>query len=155
MHQTVGNVLKIIMHGNTVNDQEQATTIIDNALAMAMHVTRSAVSRTLGSNSPGALAFHRHMFLNLPFQADLQALQQQRQLFVDENLRRQNAKQRCYDDQVGQQVLVKAVGPGKLGARMTGPFEIVQVHANGTLTIRRSAHILERINLRRVFPFTP
>jgi hypothetical protein len=73
MHQTVGNVLRTLLHGNIVNNNEQANTIIDNALATAMHITRSATSRTLGNNSPGALAFHRHMFLNLPFQADLQA----------------------------------------------------------------------------------
>jgi hypothetical protein len=50
---------------------------------------------------------------------------------------------------------VKTVGPGKLGERMTGPFGVVvQVqHANGTLTIRRAAHVLECINLQRVFPF--
>jgi transposase InsO family protein len=153
MHQTVGNILRTLMHGNEVNNQEQATTIIDNALAMAMHVTRSAVSRTLGNKSAGTLAFHRHMFLNLPFQADLQAIQQRIQLFVDENLQRQNARQRHYDYQVRQQVLVKTVGPGKLGEMTTGPFGIVQVHANGTLTIRRTAHVLERINLPRVFPF--
>jgi hypothetical protein len=47
------------MHGNAVNNQKQATMIIDNALATAMHVTQSVVSRTLGNNSAGALT---HVF---------------------------------------------------------------------------------------------
>jgi transposase InsO family protein len=52
MHHTVGNVLRTLLHGNVIYDQEQVTTIIDNALAMAMHDTRLTISRTLGSNSP-------------------------------------------------------------------------------------------------------
>ena len=63
-----------------------AEEIIGNALATVTHTLRTAISRSLNFNSPGELAFKRHMFLNLPLQADLQALQNHRQLKVDKNL---------------------------------------------------------------------
>ena len=95
------------------------------------------------------------MFLNIPFQADLQAIQQRRQLLIDTNLMKKNAKRRSFDYQPGGQVLVKADSPSKLGDRSTGPYIITQVHTNGTITIQRSAHVTERLNIRRVYPYRP
>ena len=92
------------------------------------------------------------MFLNVPFLADLQALKDRRQLIIDENLRRQKAKRRHYDYTIGDRVYVRAVDPAKMETQAIGPFPITQVHANGTLTIRRTAHVTERLNLRRVYP---
>jgi hypothetical protein len=37
--------------------------------------------------------------------------------------------------------------------RAIGHFNITRVHCNGTLTIRRSAHVTERIDIRRLRPF--
>lgn len=153
MHQTVGNVLRTLLHGHPVQGPAEANAIIDNSLATTMHVLRSSVSRTLNNNSPGSLAFHRDMFLNLPLQADLEAIRQRRQILIDENLRRQNARRRHYDYQVGEQVLVKDPDGRKLDPKTQGPYVIHQVHANGTLTIQRAPFVLERIHLRRVFPF--
>ena len=153
MHQTVGNVLRTLVHGLHLNHAEQANAIVDNSLATTMHTLRSSVSRSLNNHSPGSLAFHRDMFLNLPLQADLLAIQQRRQLLIDENLRRQNAKRRSMDYRVGQEVLVKDKDGAKLSPQTKGPFRITQVHANGTLTIQRAPNVLERIHLRRVFPF--
>ncbi len=92
------------------------------------------------------------MFLNVPFVANLFALRDRRQLIIDENLRKQNAKRRHYDYQPGDEVYVKTVNPSKLGERTLGPFPITRVHTNGTITIQRTPHVQERINLRRVFP---
>ncbi len=73
MHQTVGNVLRTILYGEMVT-AENVNNIIDNALATVTHTLRTSISRSLNFNSPGELAFIIHMFLNLPLQADLQAL---------------------------------------------------------------------------------
>jgi len=75
MHQSVGNVLRTIFHGTNVTSIEQAHQFIDNSLYTAMHAIRVATSRALNNNSSGSLAFNRHMFLNIPLQADLLALQ--------------------------------------------------------------------------------
>ena len=152
MHQTVANVLRTRMHAHPPQNAIQAEQLMDNALATAMHATRAAVSRVLGT-SPGALAFHRDMFLNIPLLADLQTIRDKRQVLINENLRRQNLKRRTWDYEVNQQVMIKESDPTKLGQRTTGPFPITRVHANGTLTIRLSPHITERMNIRRLVPY--
>jgi len=134
MHQTVGNVLRTLLHGETLRG-ENVNEIIDNALATVTHTLRTAISRSLNFNSPGELAFKRHMFLNLPLEADLQALQQHRQLRVDKNLVNANSRRLNYDYRPGQKVYVKLVDPTKLGERSEGPFQVEVVHSNGTITI--------------------
>ncbi len=64
------------------------------------------------------------MFLNLTLQADLQALQQWRQLLVDKNLMNNNSKQQNNGLQPQQQVLVKIVSPTMLGKKSEGPYRI-------------------------------
>ncbi len=126
--------------------------ILDNALATTSHTLRAAILRSLNFNSPGKLVFGRHMFLNVPLQADFMALQQKRQLLVDRNLEKANTRCIKHDYQSGQSVLVKTVSPTKLGERSEGPYRIEQVHTNGTITIRRSPHVTKRVNIRCVFP---
>ena len=65
MHQTVGNVLRTLVHQNPPRGMRQAKDLVDEALAIAQHALRCAVHTTLGS-SPGALVFNRDMFLNIP-----------------------------------------------------------------------------------------
>ena len=69
MHQTVGNVLRTYLHGNPPSNVTQARDIVNQALATAMHDMRTTITTTLGS-LPGALAFSRDMFLNIPLVAD-------------------------------------------------------------------------------------
>ena len=151
MHQTVGNILRTLIYSNPPQTEEQAANLVDEALATTMHAMRSAVSRTLGS-SPGALAFNRDMFLDVPLLADWHLLQQRREHLINENLRRQNMKRRRWDYVPGQRVWLKTVDPTKLGLRTIGPFFIEQVHTNGTITIERRRGVLERVNIRRVVP---
>ena len=84
---------------------------------------------------------------------DLAALRQRRQLIINDNLLKQNARRRHYDYQVQDQVLVKEIDPTKLGPRTHGPYPIVRVHANGNVTVQRTPHVQERLNIRRVFPY--
>ncbi len=73
MHQTVNNVLRTLVHTNPPQNMTQTRDIIDDALATAMHAMQTTVATTLGS-TPGALAFARDMFLNMPLIADWQAI---------------------------------------------------------------------------------
>ena len=50
-------------------------------------------------------------------------------------------------------MLKKVHDPTKLGIRTQGPYKIIQVHTNGTLTMELRPGITERINIRRVIPF--
>jgi hypothetical protein len=60
---------------------------------------------------------------------------------------------RLYDYQVNEQVLEINDNLSKLGPRTLGPYKIVQVHTNGTLSIHHNAFTTERISIRRVKPF--
>ena len=153
MHQTVGNVLRTIFHGTNITSIEQAHQFIDNSLYTAMHAIRAATSRALNNNSPGSLVFNRHMFLNIPLEADLLALQNMRQRKIQINLIKQNKKRWNYDYKVGQKVLIKNKGHRKMEAPTEGPFTIVQVYTNGTVALQRRNNVLERINIRRLSPF--
>ena len=126
---------------------------MDEALATAMHAMRTTIATTLGS-TPGALAFSRDMFLNVPLVADWQTIASRREQFVNDNLRRANRKRRQYDYAPGQKVLKKVHDPTKLGVRTTGPYTIERVHVNGNLTIKLRDGVTERINIRRVSPYS-
>jgi hypothetical protein len=117
-----------------------------------MHAMRSCVATTLGS-SPGALVFGRDMFLNIPLTADWHLIARHREQLINESLRRQNLKRRTYDYVVGQKVLKKVHEPTKFGERTEGPYTIVTVHVNGTVSIELSPGIIERINIRRIIPY--
>ena len=126
------NVLRTLLHGENIRG-DNVDDIIDNALATVTHTLRTAISRSLNFNSPGELAFKRHMSLNLPLQADLHALQQHRQMKVDKNLVNANNKRINYDYREGQMVYVKTIAPTKLGERSEGPYRVEQIHTNGTI----------------------
>jgi len=152
LNQTVANILRVYVDTTPPANAQQAEQYIDNALATAMHATRCAVTRALNM-TPGALVFHRDMFLDVPIIGNLEAIRQRRQMIVDQDLQRSNAKRRHYDYQVGQHVFIKQWKQGKLLSRAIGPYPILQVHVNGNVTIQRTPQVTERVNIRRIVPF--
>ncbi len=78
MHQTVGNILRILLHGEPPQSIANAKDFLDEALSIAMHAMRAGIHSTLGS-SPGSLVFNnRDMFLNIPLIANWHAITQKR-----------------------------------------------------------------------------
>ena len=153
MHQTVTNMLRTLVHTYPPQKMTQARDIIDNALATLMHAMQTTIATTLGS-TPGALAFARDMFLNMPLIADWQAIARTCEHHVDENLQRANRKGHQYDYAQGQQVMKKVHNPTKLGVRTEGPYTIEECnHVNGNLTILLREEITELINIRRVLQY--
>ena len=123
MHQTVANVLRTLVHTVPPRTLHDAKGMVDGALATASHAIRANFSSVSGY-SPGALAFHRDMLLDVPIVVDSVRLRDKRQLSVDENLRLINSKQISYDYQPGQIFLKKKHEWTKLGDRWDGPFVI-------------------------------
>ena len=74
---------------------------------------------------------------------------------VDKNPRKANVKQRLdHDYKVGEKVLVKSgLHNAKLDYKYKGPFTILQVHANGNVTLLRKPNVSERVNIRRLKPY--
>ena len=153
MHQTVENVLRVLIHGNPPKTMSKTKDIVYKVLSTAIHAMRITVATTLGS-APGSLAFARDMFLNVPLVADWQTIARKReQEHVNKNLRRVNKKRPRYDYAAGEQVLKKVHNPTSLGVRTNGPYTIDRVHVNGTLTIVLRPGVTERINIRRIVPY--
>jgi hypothetical protein len=152
MHQSAGNIIRTLTLSQPPQNLQHAHNIVDSALATTMHATRCAMHHALRM-SPGAFVFQRDMFLNIPLIANLQTIQDRRQVLINENLRRQNLKRRRFDYAIDQEVLLKVPSPRRLDDLNEGPYRISQVHVNGTITIQRTAHVTERINIRRVVPY--
>jgi hypothetical protein len=121
MHQTVGNVLRTLLHGEPPQNITDAKEFVDEALSIAMHAMRAGIHSTLGS-SPGNLVFNRDMFLNIPLIANWHAITQRREHLIDKNLIWGNQKRRRHDSLPGQRILKKGWKPRKLDARTSGPY---------------------------------
>ena len=125
---------------------------MDSAFAQAMHASRSAVNSELQWHTPGSMAFGRDMFLDIPMLVDVLSLHKARQLKIDGRLLKANAKRFFKDYAVGDRVMVTTAQNSKAEPVYTGPHEVLQVHTNGTITIRRGAHFRDRVNIRQVKP---
>ena len=111
MHQTVGNVLRTLIHTEPLGTLAGTKILIDSALATASHAVRTNVSQVTGYSS-GALAFHRDVLLDAPLLINLLQIRDKRQIIVDKNLHRINAKRSSYDYQTGQKILKRIMnGP--------------------------------------------
>ena len=152
MHQTVGNVLRTLLHGEPPQNVATAKEFVDKALSIAMHAMRVGIHTTLGS-SPRNLVFNRDMFLNIPLIADWHAITLRREHLINENLIRENQKRRRYDYLPQQRILEKRWKPLKLDERTTGPYRVLQTHINGTVTIELRPGVSERLNIRRIIPY--
>ena len=97
--------------------------------------------------------FGRDMLLNIPIVTDIISLTQNRQLQTDLRLERENQKRSRFDYEVGGQVYVDNhfSSADKLRPAWKGPFKILRVHANGTLTVERGP-IHERVSIQRCKP---
>ena len=158
-HQSIGNSLRVLSTleppsgvDGFAHTMETANRIIDTAIANTIFALRSTYSSSINT-TPGGLVFHRDMVLNIPLISDLQSIQTNRQLLIDKRLIEANRKRFNYDYAVNDQVLKLVYQPNKLDPRAVGPYRVVQVHTNGTVTIQLTPLTTERINIRRIKPY--
>ena len=65
MHHKVGNILRTLIHTKPPGTLDDSKILIDSALTTASHAIRTNISQVTGY-SPGALAFHRDILLDVP-----------------------------------------------------------------------------------------
>ncbi len=95
---------------------------------------------------PGGLTFSQDIFLNTPLLADWHTILAQKEQLVIDTLLCANKKHVNLNYQIGQKFLKYYKTPqGKLEQKTTGPFDILQVHSNGTVTICLQPGITEQI----------
>lgn len=143
LHQSIGNALRVLNYSAPPRTDVAAVKRINSALQTAAYAARTAIHSTM-KESPGNMAHHCDMLLNTPLLVDFKLMRQQRQALIDRSL--------LFDYQPGQQVLKEAPANRKLDQQAIGPFPITRIHANGTVVIRLSPYITERINMRRIKP---
>ncbi|CAB9507058.1 Retrotransposon protein [Seminavis robusta] len=153
LHQSIGNALRAINHDNyPPKNAAEAAERIDSALQTAASAARTAMHTTM-KLSPGSMAFHRDMILNIPLIVDFELLRQRRQALIDRNLLRANAKRIDFDYQPGQPVLKLSDNPKAMELRAHGPYTITRIHTNGPVVIQLDNNVTERINIRRIKPY--
>ena len=155
IHKSVGQVLRTLVHVHNPQTVHQAKAVCDTALATSMHATRCASHQALQHLTPGSFAFRRDMFFDLPLLTDIMALQNTSQQLVDSRLFKENSSRIKHDYKTGDQILKKSALSlsDKLKPTFTGPYLILQVHTNGTMTIHLRDNLTERINIRRIKPY--
>ena len=125
---------------------------IDEFLTNTSWAIRSTYHTVL-KTTPGAAIFGRDMLFDIPYLADWTEIGKRRQALVDQNCLRENKRRIDFDYAVGQKVLVLKDGIlRKTEDKNVGPYDITQVHTNGTVRIQRGT-VSEQINIRRITPY--
>ena len=153
MHKMCGDMLRTLLREHPPQNVENAYELIDAVLAAAQRSLRCCIHRTFGI-TPGAMVFGRDMLLPIPVLTDYNLIRERKQTLIDENNRRTNLRRHFKDYQINDEVLLLVYGPTKLQNRAEGPFRITQVHVNGTVTIQRAPGVVDRVNIRRLRPYT-
>ncbi len=148
IHQTIGNMIRTFEIEDQEIDEEDPWSGILSAVAWAI---RSTYHTTLQS-TPGQLVFGRDMIWNTTQIADWQYIKQRKQTLINKNNKRENNKRIDYDFAVGELVTKIKAGTLKMEQPREGPYNIIRVHVNGTVTIQKGP-IEERLNIRQVFPY--
>ena len=153
VHHTIGQVIRTLIHLKPPKTPQDADTIVDEAIATAMHACCCAPNTSLGNFPPGTLIFQHGMFLNLPLVTDLLTLTQHCQALIDCYLLHANARHIHHEYKVNDLVFLRVHAPdSKLSLICTGPFPILQVHTNNTVTVKRGP-IHEWISIHHIIPF--
>ena len=149
VHQVLGNILRAFeleeQELDKVNPWEPFLTAAAFAIRSTHHTTLQA--------SPAQLVYGRDMFLPVKYVADWTRIRLQKQAVIDQSNKRENARRIDHVYKVGDRVLLTT--PGKLPkvqSPRTGPYQVVEVHNNGTVTIRKGA-VSQRVNIRRLMPY--
>ena len=155
IHRTIGQVIRTLIHLKPPQSTADANSVVDEALATAMHSCCCTPNTSLGNFSPGALVFQHDMFLDLHLVADLLTLTQHRQALINCCLLRANARRIFHEYKVNDLVFLHVHAPdSKLSLVRTGPFPILQVHTNNMVTVKRGP-IHERISIHHIELFKP
>ena len=105
--------------------------------------------------SPGQLIFGRNMIINAVYLANWNNLATRRRNQIRSNNVSENKSRIPHDYIIGDSVYIRKSNIEQKLNPLQGPFVIEKVHTNGTVTIRRSPTISERINIRRLHPASP
>jgi hypothetical protein len=149
VHQVLANALRSF----ELEERElDSTNPWDEFLTAAAFAIRSTHHTTLGA-SPAQLVYGRDMFLPVNYVADWARIRMQKQKLINKSNERENKSRIPHEYQVNDRVLLTTPGKlPKMRAPRTGPYRVVHVHNNGTVTIQNGP-VQQRVNIRRIMPY--
>lgn len=149
VHQTIGNMIRSFNLDDADLDPNDP---YGDLLASVAWAVRSTYHTTLEA-TPGQLVFGRDMIFDVEHQANWENIRLRKQRIINKSNEAENAKRHDHDYEIGDKVLLAKDGIiRKTELPQEGPYEIVQVHTNGTVRIQRGA-VRERLHIRRLTPF--
>ena len=152
VHAIMAQIIRTYLERHPPVSEEDKQATIDAAFALCVHATRCAAHSQLDWATPGSIAFGRDVLLNIPFVVDLIDSQKSRQQKVDNRLIRANQSRKDYHCEVDEFACVLRNDKDKLKPKWDGPCIIEQCHTNGTVTIRVSPDVTDRVNIRLLKP---
>jgi hypothetical protein len=119
-------------------------------LSAAAWAARSAHHTALQS-TPGQQVFGRDVIWDMAHVADWQCIKQRKQSLTNKNNKKENDKRIDCNCAVGELITKIKAGTHEMEQPREGPFEIIRVHADGTVTTQKGP-VKERSNMRQVIP---
>jgi hypothetical protein len=126
-------------------------TTINAVLQNVAYGLRSTYHSSIAA-TPGQLVFGRDMVINSIFLANWKNIAEKRLTQIRHNNTAENKSRLHHHYSLGDLVYIRKSQNDPKLAPLQGPFRILQVHSNGTVTIRCSAIVRECINIRRLQP---
>ena len=135
-HKTIGDQIRTLQAQPPPENIGSAFDCIDSILTTVRRAIRSATNTSLGF-SPGSMVFNRDMLLDVTVHVDLDQAQLRRSNIAARNNANENHRRRPKNYVVGDEVMIHACRPHKMGARAEGPLSPRQWHSHhSTLTQR-------------------
>jgi hypothetical protein len=149
VHQTVGNILHTFQMHDSVLDKDNPWDGILAAIMFAIKATVHTVTRM----SPMQLAFGIDAILNIQHEVNWKLIKQRKELRIKYNNRQENKKRKVHTYEVGDLITISNHSGSKYGHQAnTGPFKVMAVNNNGTLSVKMNK-VIDTINIRRVRPY--
>jgi len=148
VHGVIGDMIRTF---DTSRINETENDPFEGFVSAICWAIRSTYHTTLRA-TPGQLVFGRDMIFNIRHEADWHLIQERKRARIDANNKQENQTRKDHDYAPGEQVLITKADYHKMEPSREGPYTIMRVHANGTVTIQKGrAH--QRINIRQCVPY--
>ena len=149
IHQVLGNMLRTY----ELEDRDLDPTDPWGEFLQACAFGIRSTHHTTLQASPGQLVFGRDMIHNIPFVADWNRIETNKQKLINKSNSLENSKRLKHTYNIGNKVLLTKPGiRRKLSTPKDGPYSILKVYSNGTVKLQRGI-IQETVNIRRLEPF--
>jgi transposase InsO family protein len=147
VHQVIADSIRTMELSKKPCDDVTINAVLQSVAYGLRATYHSALTAT-----PGQIVFGRDMIINSIYLANWKNLADNRKAQIYKNNTSENKSRINHDYAIGDYVYIRKSNMDQKLAPLQGPFPIELVHTNGTVTIRRSTTICERINIRCLHP---